>query len=128
MPDEARRNLARQKFEEVTQLPAIDVADQFVAETMDDCFAGLWGREGLSRRERRFLTLAIVAAGGMDPECRFHVRGALESGDLTPAEMIEVILQVRHYAGWPAGATLHRHLRTACEDLGLEIPPPDDLA
>lgn len=126
MADSESRARGKQIFSEVTQLDAIDATDQFMAENLDQCFAGLWGRPGLSRRERRFLSLATVAARGMDLETQFHVKGALESGDISAAEMMEIILHVRQYAGWPAGATMYRHYRQACAKLGLDVPPPDE--
>ena len=124
MPESERRQRGKATFTEVTQLPSIEAADPFMAETLDECFGELWSRPGLSRRERRFLTLAMLAARGLDPEVEFHVRGAIASGDITPTEMIEIIMHVRQYGGWPAGAVLHRHLRPVCEDLGLEVPEP----
>jgi 4-carboxymuconolactone decarboxylase len=126
MADSERRALGKKMFSEVTQLPPIEATDQFIAENLDQCFAGLWGRPGLTRRERRFLSLATVAARGMDLEVQFHVRGALASGDLSPAEMLEVILHVRQYAGWPAGAVMYRHFRQLCAELELEVPEADD--
>ncbi|MAG33947.1 MAG: hypothetical protein CL908_23960 [Deltaproteobacteria bacterium] len=125
MADSETRERGRQIFCEVTQVDPIDVTDQFTAENMDQCFAGLWGRAGLTRRERRFLSLATVAARGMDLETQFHVKGALASGDISSAEMMEIILHVRQYAGWPAGAVMYRHYRQACAELGLEVPPAD---
>lgn len=126
MTDSDRRTRGKEKFSEVTQIPSLEVTDQFMAENMDQCFGGLWARPGISRRERRFLSLATVAARGMDPEVQFHVRGALASGDISAAEMMEIILHVRQYAGWPAGAVMYRHYRVACDELGLEVPEADE--
>ena len=62
----------------------------------------------------------------MDLETQYHIRGALVSGDISPAEMLEIILHVRQYAGWPSGATMYRHFRTLCAELGLEVFEADD--
>ena len=126
MADSALRTRGKKMFSEVTQLPAMEAPDQFTAENLDQCFGGLWSRPGLSTRERRFLSLAIVAARGMDLEVQFHVRGALASGDITPAEMLEIILHVRQYAGWPSGAVMYRHFQQVCKELELEIPAADE--
>lgn len=126
MTESAIRKRGLEKFTEVTQVPAIEVADQFVAENMDQCFGALWDRPGLTRRERRFLSLASVGSRGLESETRFHVRGALVSGDISSEEMMEIILHVRQYAGWPAGATMYSCYRDACTELGLEVPAPDD--
>lgn len=119
------RELGKQKFTEVTQETGIEATDQFMVENIDQCFGGLWGRPGLTRRERRFLSLATVGTRGMDFEVKYHIRGALQSGDLSPAEMLEIILHVRQYAGWPSGSVMYRHFRQICADLDLEIPAPD---
>lgn len=53
MTESEIRKRGLEKFTEVTQVPAIEVTDQFVAENMDQCFGGLWDRPGLTQRERR---------------------------------------------------------------------------
>ncbi|NQZ95671.1 MAG: carboxymuconolactone decarboxylase family protein [Myxococcales bacterium] len=126
MADSELRAKGKQIFEDVTQVPAFEPSDPFTAANLDQCFGALWSRPGLTRRERRFLSLATVGARGMDQEVMFHVRGALKSGDISSAEMIEIILHVTQYAGWPCGAVMYRHYRDVCEDLGLEVPGPDE--
>ncbi|MFB7657469.1 MULTISPECIES: carboxymuconolactone decarboxylase family protein [unclassified Streptomyces] len=65
-------------------------------------FADLWGRPGLSRRERRLVTLAVLAVLGQDRlHAPLHIKAALDSGDLTEAELRETAIQVAYYAGWP---------------------------
>jgi 4-carboxymuconolactone decarboxylase len=64
----------------------------------------------------------------MDSEAKTHIGGALRSGDLSPAEMMEVILHVAYYAGWPHAAALYRSYRALCAELGLEVPGPDEGA
>jgi 4-carboxymuconolactone decarboxylase len=88
-------------LQEVAQVPPFDPPDQFTATNIDQVFGALWSRPGLSRRERRFLSLAVVGSRGMDFEVITHIRGALQSGDVSVAEMVEIILHVAHYAGWP---------------------------
>jgi len=128
MADSERCARGKEIFSQVTQLPPLEANDQFMVENMEQCFGGLWDRPGLTIRERRFLSLATVAARGMDLETQFHVRGALASGDISPAEMLEIILHVRQYAGWPSGAVLYRHYQQVCAELGLEIPKPHEEA
>jgi 4-carboxymuconolactone decarboxylase len=61
----------------------------------------LWQREGLSRRERSMLTLAITAALRHWDEFALHVRAAVRNG-LTDAEIGEVLQHAAVYAGVPA--------------------------
>ncbi|MFJ3712621.1 carboxymuconolactone decarboxylase family protein [Streptomyces sp. NBC_01387] len=65
-------------------------------------FGDLWDRPGLSRRERRIVTLTLLAALGQGgPHASLHIKAALASGDLTEAELHEMSVQMAYYAGWP---------------------------
>jgi 4-carboxymuconolactone decarboxylase len=61
----------------------------------------VWAREGLDRRTRSAITLAVLTALGRENEIGLHVRGALRNG-LSPAEISEVLLHTAVYAGVPA--------------------------
>ena len=61
----------------------------------------VWTREGLDRRTRSAITLALLAALGHENELALHVRAALRNG-LTPEEISEVLLHTAVYAGVPA--------------------------
>jgi 4-carboxymuconolactone decarboxylase len=61
----------------------------------------IWTREGLDRRTRSCITLAMLAALHHDDELAMHVRGALRNG-VSAEEIREVLLQVGIYAGVPA--------------------------
>lgn len=82
--------------------------------TINHVFAKVWSRsskhiEGqtISLRERRLITIALLAAQGRSDQLTEHVRGAARSG-LKEAELLEVMIHVAHYAGWPAGASGQR--------------------
>ena len=60
-----------------------------------------WTREGLDRRTRSCVTLAILTALRAENEIGLHVRGALRNG-LTPDEIREVLIHTAVYAGVPA--------------------------
>lgn len=122
MADDERRARGRAKMSEIARIPEIEPTDAFMAFTTDQVFGELWQRPGLPDRDRRLVTIAILGAHALEPELRIHVRAALESGDVTPAEIMELVLHVAHYAGFPLGATIHRAVRSACEELGLELP------
>jgi 4-carboxymuconolactone decarboxylase len=64
-------------------------------------WGAVWTREGLDRRTRSAITLAVLTALGREHEIAMHVRAALRNG-LTPAQISEVLLQVGVYAGIPA--------------------------
>ena len=66
----------------------------------------VWTREGLDRRTRSVITLAVLTALGRENEIAMHVRAALRNG-LTPEEIGEVLLHTAIYAG-RAGGQLRR--------------------
>src|SRR3954453_15334106 len=59
-----------------------------------------WGREGLSRKTRSMLNLAMLAILNRQHELRGHVRGAVNNG-VTKEEIREIFLHVGLYAGAP---------------------------
>ncbi|MFJ2093697.1 3-oxoadipate enol-lactonase [Streptomyces sp. NPDC087901] len=62
----------------------------------------VWTRPGLDHRTRRCLTLTALVALGHREELAMHLRAALGSGDLTPEDVQEVLLQTAVYCGVPA--------------------------
>jgi 4-carboxymuconolactone decarboxylase len=64
-------------------------------------WGSVWTRDGLDRRTRSAITLAVLATLGRDEELALHVRAARRNG-LTPEEIGEVLLHTAVYAGVPA--------------------------
>ncbi|HEV7750667.1 MAG TPA: 4-carboxymuconolactone decarboxylase [Baekduia sp.] len=67
-------------------------------------WGSVWTRDGLARRERSMITLAVLAALHCDDELALHVRAALRNG-LSAEEIREVLLHTSVYAGVPAANT-----------------------
>ena len=63
-------------------------------------WGAVWAREGLDRRTRSAVTLALLTALGREHEIAMHVRAALRNG-LSPREIGEVLLHTSVYAGVP---------------------------
>jgi 4-carboxymuconolactone decarboxylase len=78
--------------------------------TTEYCWGWLWGREGLSRKQRSMLNLALLSALNRPHELRMHLKGALKNG-VTREEIREIFLQVAVYAGIPAGVDSFRTAR-----------------
>jgi 4-carboxymuconolactone decarboxylase len=64
-------------------------------------WGSVWTRDGLDRRTRSAITLAILTALGREHELAMHVRAARTNG-LTTEEISEVLLHTAVYAGVPA--------------------------
>ncbi len=77
-------------------------------------WGSVWSREGLDRRTRSAITLAVLAALGREHELAMHVRAARRNG-LSEEEIGEVLLHTAVYAGAPAA---NRALAIAQEELG----------
>ncbi len=71
---------------------------------IDNVFGRLWGREGLSRRDRSLVTLGILIALRSNDELGIHFKIARNNG-LTDDEIAEVIYHSSGYAGFPAANT-----------------------
>jgi 4-carboxymuconolactone decarboxylase len=61
----------------------------------------VWARDGLDRRTRSAITIAVLAALGRSDELALHLSAALRNG-LSREEIGEVLLQTGVYAGVPA--------------------------
>jgi 4-carboxymuconolactone decarboxylase len=61
----------------------------------------VWARDGLDRRTRSCVTIAVLAALRAHDELAMHVRAALRNG-VTAEEIGEVLLHTAVYAGVPA--------------------------
>lgn len=79
-----------------------DVAPDLGAYAMEFAFGDIHCRPGLSLRSREIATVAaLTALGTAGPQLRAHIDGALNVG-CTEQEIVEVILQMALYAGFPA--------------------------
>ena len=65
-------------------------------------FGDIYQREGLDLKTRELVTVAaLTALGHCQPQLNVHINGALNVG-CAPQEIVEVILQMAVYAGFPA--------------------------
>jgi len=83
------------------------------------CWGEVWGREGLARRDRSLINLAMISVLNRPHELKAHVRGALNNG-LSREEIREVLLQVAIYGGVPAAVDSFRAANEALADIDAE--------
>ncbi|MGX7677950.1 carboxymuconolactone decarboxylase family protein [Jatrophihabitans sp. DSM 45814] len=102
---ELRKQVGEREFLDVNWVPAPgrDLPYQGTG-ILPFVFGKMWRRPGLTRRDRRFITLACVAVSDSQIPIQAHVWGALRSGDVTLDEIREVVLQFAVYGGWPKGS------------------------
>jgi 4-carboxymuconolactone decarboxylase len=79
-----------------------DVAPDLAQWIIDFSYGDVMSRPGLDLRSRQFATVAaLTAMGTAAPQLKVHIAGALNVG-CQPAEIVEVILQMAVFAGFPA--------------------------
>ena len=70
--------------------------------TIEFPFGDIYQRPGLDLKSRELATVAaLTALGNCLPQLNVHINGALNVG-CKPEEIIEVIIQMAVYAGFPA--------------------------
>jgi 4-carboxymuconolactone decarboxylase len=127
-----RRERGLRKYTEVMTIAApVDPSPVIAEGLIDFVFAEIWSRPTLSRRDRRFVTLACVAAADAIQPLEQHVYAALNSGDITITEMRETVLHFAVYAGWPKASRFNivvdQQWATIMAERGEESPPPEPL-
>jgi 4-carboxymuconolactone decarboxylase len=99
-----------------------DAASEFSGAWQDHITQTAWGlvwaRDGLDRRTRSMLTVALLAALRCEDELALHVRAAIGNG-VTPDELREVLLHTCVYAGVPAANTAFGVTQRVLAELGL---------
>ncbi len=83
-------------------------------------FAQVWSRPGLTRRERRWLSLTCAGAAGAAVGLAAHMYGALNSGEISDEEMGEFLLQIACYLGWPRATPIDASLTQTLERIATE--------
>ena len=80
-------------------------------------WGAVWARDGLDRRTRSAITLALLAALGREHELELHLRAARRNG-LSDEEIGEVLLHTAVYAGVPAANAAYAVARRVLEEKG----------
>lgn len=93
-------------------------------------FGDIYARPALGLREREIATVAALCAlGNAAPQLRVHIHAALHVG-CTPEEIVEVVMQMSVYAGFPAALNGLAAVREVFAEAGIALPlrpDADDL-
>ena len=107
--DDSRYDLGRAKMREIFG-PDVETAVNALATTSPDLarflvefpFGDIYSRPSLNTKTREMLTVAaLTVLGYPQDELKEHIRGAIHVG-CTDQEILEIILQMAVYAGFPA--------------------------
>jgi 4-carboxymuconolactone decarboxylase len=78
-----------------------DVSPELAHQTVAWGFGEIYRRPQLVPRDRQLVTIGMLTAlGGCEAQLRVHVNTSLNVG-LTPAEIVEAMLQAAGYCGFP---------------------------
>jgi len=108
MSDRYRRGLdvaeqlAAEKLAHFVKSGVAEVAPDFARMVIEFAFGDIYSREALDLRSRELIAIAALAASGhAGSQLRVHVESAGSAG-ITKAEVVEVLMQIALYAGFPA--------------------------
>jgi 4-carboxymuconolactone decarboxylase len=96
-----------------------DIAPDFARYLIEFPFGDIYSRPGLDLRSREIAVVAaLTALGNATPQLKVHLQAALNVG-VTREEIVEVLMQMAVYAGFPAalnGLAAAREVFTSAED------------
>jgi 4-carboxymuconolactone decarboxylase len=79
-----------------------EIAPDFARYLIEFPFGDIYSRPGLDLRSREIAVVAaLTALGNAAPQLKVHIEGALNVG-VSQDEVVEVIMQMAVYAGFPA--------------------------
>ncbi len=99
---EIRREVLGKNYVDASIAGANSFMSAFQRITTEWCWGYAWSRDGIDRKTRSIVNLAMLTALGRTNELKLHVSGALRNG-VTVDEIKEILLQATVYCGIPAG-------------------------
>ncbi len=95
---------------------ANDFNQDFQEFMTEYCWGAVWGRDGLSRKQRSLNNLCMLAALNRPAEFETHFRGAFRNG-CTVEEIKETLMQIGIYCGIPAAVEAFRIGRRVMDEM-----------
>ena len=112
---------ARASYQEVMTTPGPQpIKPYFDGGVVGFVFGEMWPRPGLSRRDRRWVTISCVGAMGITIPVQTHFFAALNSGDITLEELEEFCLFFGTQCGWPRAQLVDQFITDAAQRLEIE--------
>ena len=112
-----RREVLGPEYVDNSLKSANEFMQAFQNITTEWCWGYAWTREGLDRKTRSLLNLAMLTALNRAPEIKLHVRGAINNG-VTVDEIKETLLHATVYCGIPAGLDAFKAANEVLKELG----------
>ncbi|GJD66612.1 carboxymuconolactone decarboxylase family protein [Methylobacterium frigidaeris] len=99
---EVRRAVLGPDYVDGSLAKADDFMMAFQRMTTEWCWGYAWTRDGLDRKTRSMINLAMLTALSKPAELKLHVKGALTNG-VSVEEVKEILLHATVYCGIPSG-------------------------
>jgi 4-carboxymuconolactone decarboxylase len=108
-PDDPRA-AGMAKMEEVYgfSVDPTTIPGRYLEMTVDHLFGTVWTSDELDVRERRLMTIGVLAAQDKTDLLDLQFSRALERGELTVEQLREVVVHLTHYVGWPVSVGLNQ--------------------
>lgn len=84
--------------------------DNFFDFMLESLFSELWGNDILTIEQRRLLLLGAIAAQGEEMTFTIQARSAMKRGELTYAQLEEVVRFMTQYIGYPKASKMRMAL------------------
>ena len=84
------------------------ISGRYAAMTVDHLFGTVWTSEELGVRDRRLMTIGVLAALGKSELLDIQFDCALERNELTVDQLREVVVHLTHYIGWPMSTGMNQ--------------------
>lgn len=101
-----------------------DIAPDLGRYIVEFAFGDVYRRPGLDAPQRQLVTIAALAAqGDTAPQLNFHIDAALRVG-VTPVEIVEALVHLVPFAGFPRALNAVAVARKVFTDSGAQLTPP----
>ena len=100
-----------------------DIAPELAEWVTDFAYGDVVSRPQLPLTTRELATVAaLTALGNAQPQLKAHIKGALNAG-CSPREVVEVIMQMAVYAGFPAAINGILAAKDVFAERGIKVEP-----
>ena len=120
---EIRKSVLGAEFVEKSIANATDFNRPLQELVTEYCWGAVWGRDGIPKRDRSLINLAMISALNRPHELKLHVKGALTNG-VSRDEIREVLMQVAIYCGVPAAVDSTRIAKEAFAEVDAVTVSP----
>lgn len=95
--------------------------DSFFDFMLESLFSELWGNDILSIDQRRLLLLGAIAAQGEEMTFTIQARSAMKRGELTFAQLEEIVRFMTQYIGYPKASKMRMALMSLKKDFDTAV-------